>query len=303
MMANTISILIWTIGFPTRAQDPRDSVPRSPVAVVSAVSGDVAVTEPGRVRRTISRFDWLQEGSLLEVGAGSWVNLAFATGSCYEMGAAASARLMRGGFTETSGKIISLPSVPPLPQIQIAPPIKADRGMAVRIRGTRVSGLYPAAGAAVLPDEAVLRYARVPGAETYRVEVEGQDGASVFRVETRSTTISVPSGVLEQETHYQWSVRTVGASGGLSGSGARGEAAFSTLSLDNLRSRARLREVLAGSDGRSLALLAEVDRSLGLRWEAREGFRQALAKDPDDAGLRAALAAVEDLVARDAAHE
>lgn len=46
-------------------------------------------------------------------------------------------------------------------------------------------------------------------------------------------------------------------------------------------------------DSASLALLGEIDRSLGLLFEAWESFRAALERSPDDAALRAALEGAE----------
>ena len=61
-----------------------------------------------------------------------------------------------------------------------------------------------------------------------------------------------------------------------------------------LAARAVLEESLeAGGDASSLALLAEIDRSLGLLVEAREKFRAAVARAPGDVALRQALDRLE----------
>jgi hypothetical protein len=54
-----------------------------------------------------------------------------------------------------------------------------------------------------------------------------------------------------------------------------GDAKFRTLSADEARSRARLHDAAATRDGETRALLAEVDRMLGLWREALDGFRAA----------------------------
>jgi len=297
-MRNTlVMIVVLAMGFDaSAAQDDSKKTTGEPVALASLVSGSVSVVEPGRERRVVGRFDWLPPGALVEVAVGSSVTLAFATGTRFELGPGSRATLVVGGLGDSSGPVSVLPPLPPLPRIQLAPAGRADRTMAVRTRGTRITGLYPADDAAALADEVVLRFSPVAGAASYRLEIEGEDGTSVFRVETVSTTVKVSAGVLKAGMRYQWTVRTIGGTSMDQGPLARGDADFSTLSSETLTARARLREAFAGSDAPSLAFLAEIDRELGLWWEAREGFQEALAKAPTDAAIRAALSAVERLL-------
>ena len=78
------------------------------------------------------------------------------------------------------------------------------------------------------------------------------------------------------------------------GQAARAVAEFVTLEEKPARARATLKASLdAAGDAPSLALLAEIDRGLGLLAEARDGFRAALARAPGDSGLREALEALE----------
>src|SRR5262249_17497398 len=144
----------------------------APIAVVAAVSGEVSLTEPDRPKRPVQRFDWLSSGAFIQMGEGSRATLAFATGSRYDLGPQATGRLAPGGFPERTGAVTELASVPPLPAIRFAAPLRAERAMAVRVRGERIKELYPAGAATVLADAAVLRFSAVPGAEAYRVEIE-----------------------------------------------------------------------------------------------------------------------------------
>ena len=91
-------------------------------------------------------------------------------------------------------------------------------------------------------------------------------------------------------TRYQWTVVARNALG----QSFRNAAEFTTLARSDHEARARFRDRLAdATDARSLALLAEIDRSLDLRLEAREGFLAALALSPEDAAIRAAFNRLE----------
>jgi hypothetical protein len=273
-----------------------EAAPSSWVAIVATLSGDASVTEPGHERRKVERFDCLREGSRLEIAPAARLTLAFATGARYELGPGASARVAADGVVEASGTVTTLPPVPPLPRIAIGAE-STDRSLAVRIRGTPIRGLYPAHDAAVLADHAILRFAPVAGTERYEVEIEDADGSSVLRVQTQAATVAVSSGVLKPGARYQWSVRTLGTSSAAPDSAARGEADFVTLAAADQQARARLHEASPTADASSLALLAAIDRGLGLHWEAREGFRQALSKSPDGVAVRAALQALDEVIA------
>jgi hypothetical protein len=109
-------------------------------------------------------------------------------------------------------------------------------------------------------------------------------------VVTQSPAVTISPGVLKPGSKYYWRVRTLDRSGQV----ARGSAEFLTLAADIAAARATLERSLgAVGDISSLALLAEIDRSLGLLVEAREKFRAAVADAPEDAALRHALDRVE----------
>jgi hypothetical protein len=123
--------------------------------------------------------------------------------------------------------------------------------------------------------------------------VEDESGNAVFSAETQTASILVSPGVLRPGSRYHWTVRSLGGT-----ATGRGEADFETANAENLAAREALRRSLQGlGDAASLALLAEVDSSLGLLKEAHQGFRAALAQSPEDATLQLALARVEQRLA------
>jgi hypothetical protein len=166
----------------------------------------------------------------------------------------------------------------------------------VRIRGATIAHLYPDSRATTLADSTVLRFTPIPGADSYTVDVETESGRMVFHGETQSATVSIPPRTLQPATKYFWRVRALDRSGQT----ARGAAEFATLSEETARARAALEASLeASADAASLALLAEIDRTLGLLVEAREKFRAAVARAPGDIALRQALDRLDEQLAAD----
>lgn len=261
------------------------------VAIVASLVGRAAVRHRGTQAREARRFDWLPAGAVVETAAASSLTLAFASGQRHEMGPSATATLGSSGLAASSGPVTELAPIPPLPSI---PPLLPEarpgaRAAALRIRGPRITGLYPRGEAAVLSDEAVLRFAPVPGAASYRVEVEDEEGVIVFEVEVASPSVQVSPGVLKPGARYSWVVRTVRGAR----PPARGAAEFVTLARGVVERRAALRRALGTDDPSSLPLLAEIDRELGLLVEARDAFRAAVAGAPDDESIRDALQRVD----------
>jgi hypothetical protein len=142
----------------------------------------------------------------------------------------------------------------------------------------------------VLADEAVLSFTPLPDATIYRVQVEDEAGRYVFDAEVRSPPISVPPATFRPGARYVWFVRTVSGAGPV----ARGEAEFKALGQDLVAARRAFRASLGDAeDAETLGLLAEVDRALGLRLAARDGFAAAVTRDPGNAELRAAAARLD----------
>jgi hypothetical protein len=267
------------------------------VAIVAALAGQAKVRLPGAPARDVRLFDWLPSGAVLETATASTLLLAFADGQRQELGASASATLGAGRLVGVSGPVRTLAAIPPLPApASLSPEARPGlRSAAVRVRGHRIAGLYPRGAATVLADEAVLRFSPVPGAASYRVEVEDEMAAVVFHAEVGSPSVRVSPGVLKPGARYFWVVRTLGTSG----SPARGEAEFVTLAERAVAARAALREALRApaGDASALALLGEIDRGLGLLAESRDAFREAIAMSPQDEALREALGRVEGALA------
>lgn len=265
------------------------------VAVVSSLSGSASVAAtPGATKTATRLFDWLPAGAVIEVEAGSSLTLAFCNGNRYELGERTKATLTAAGVKGDSGVVRPLDPVPPIPRAAaIASEAKpGERSGAIRIRDQedRIRNLYPRADSAALPEGAVLRFSPAPGASRYRVELEDETGRTVFDVETQAVTVSVPAGILKPGSRYFWKVRTLDRMG----PAVRGESAFATLAAEDIGRRAAVKAALEGKgDAPSLALLAEIDRRLGLLAEAREEFRAALAKSPGDDAIRRALVEIE----------
>jgi len=266
---------------------------REPAAVVCARSGRVSVSQPPEMKkRSLQLFDWLPAGAIIEVGQDGASTVAFATGRRYELGVGAKVTLAEDGFSAQSGSVQTLSSVPPLPRVaaiaQDAP--SASRAGAVRIRGLRIADLYPRADSTTLPDATVLRFAPTAEATTYKVDIEDEGGKTVFSIETQAPSIAISAGVLKPAARYDWRVRTLNKPG----PAARGEGEFTTLSSHAVTEREALRQPLhAAGDAASLALLAEIDRRLGLLYEAREDLRAALVKSPGNEAIREALKRLE----------
>lgn len=238
-----------------------------PVALIYVLAGEATLTLPTRERRPLRLFDRLPAGTVVEVGPGSRVALAFQNGRRFELRERSRATLGPADLTAPAGMVRSLPAVPPLPRLL---PIAEEEqpGMrhgAVHIRAERIEGLYPSQGAAALATGATLRFELVEGGGSYRVEVQDSQGNVIFSEETAGESLNIPSGILQPGLRYHWTVRTVDRAGPV----ARGDADFVTLPSGLAAQREALRKAVeASEDGDLRALLEEVDRSLGLVPEA-----------------------------------
>lgn len=264
----------------------------APVALVYWLKGEAALTIPSEERRPLRLFDRLPVGTTVEAGPGSRLALAFANGRRYELGERSRVTLGPADLSLRSGPVRALRSVPPLPRL--LPIAEEDRpgvcAGAVRIRAERISGLYPRCGTATLAGATILRFESVEGTGKYQIEVHDRQGNVIFTVETTASNVNVPAGLLRPDVRYHWTVRTIERVGPV----AKGEADFLTLHADKAEAREALRKAVeAAGDGVPLALLAEVDRSLGMLLEARDGLRAAARSSPGDTALAEELATVE----------
>ena len=272
------------------AKGTRDS--SGPAALVYSLQGEATLTVPSEERRPLRLFDRLPAGATVEAGPGSRLALAFANGRRYELGDRSRATLGPADLSVRSGPVRPLPSVPPLPRLS---PIAQEeqpgsRAGAVRIRAERITGLYPRRGAATLAGVTSLRFEPVEGGGKYAVEVHDRQGNVIFSTETTRSVADLSAGLLQPGLRYDWTVRTVERVGSV----AKGEASFITLPRQTAEARKALQKAVeAAGDGASLALLAEVDRSLGMLIEAREELRMAVERSPEDAALAEELAGIE----------
>lgn len=265
--------------------------PAKPVALVYSLVGGAVLTEPSKAPQSLRLFDRLVAGTTVEVASGARLALAFANGRRYELGGISKATIGRADLSSRSGPVRPLPTFPPLPHLS---PIAEEENPglsagAVRIRSERITGLYPRHGAATLAGETTLRFDPVEGGGKYRVEVQDRQGRIVFSTETTDPTVNTGK-TLKTGMRYDWTVRTIERVGSV----ATGQATFLTLPSVEAKGRGALREAVeSAGDGPSLALLAEIDRSLGLWGEALDELRTAVRKSPGDANLAKVLAEVE----------
>jgi len=288
LSASALGLLVWAA--PAGPAAPEE--PPVPVAIVTRLRGTASLAGSPSGRTSLSLFQRLNAGGQLEVGPDSDLVVVFGNGRRYLLGHGAVALLGREELFGRRGPVTALSPLPPLPTLAR---IRADeragsRAAAVRIRGERIDGLHPRSGESAPVSGAVLRFERVSGAARYRVEVRDEAGG-LWQLTTAETRVAVPPGLLKPEARYSWTVRTVDRAGPMAG----GEADFVTLSAALEAQRAALKEALEGmGDASSLALLAEVDRGLGLVAEASEEAKLALRGAGDDTTLRDALQAFKD---------
>ena len=265
-------------------------------AIISSLSGEASVVMPSDSKRTALRvFDWLPAGSVVEVGASSHMIIAFSNGRRFGMEAGSAAALTGEALKARIGAVSELEPFPPMPRLAaIDRAVRAGaRSGAIRIRGDRalqIADLYPRKDASALPDETTLLFSPVREAARYKVELEDEVGRTIFSAETESTSLAVPTGILKPGARYFWRVKTVE----IVGPAARGESEFATLASEEIDKRASFKAGLREKgDAEALALLAEIDRRLGLLRESRNEFREALSKSPSDQTLRRILGEAE----------
>jgi hypothetical protein len=261
-------------------------------ALVVMANGRLVHQAAGGERRDLRAFDAVAAGGLLESAEDGAAVLALANGRRYELGPRARVRVGTDAIEILVGSCRELARVAALPRLSALSPDAhpGSRSGALRIRGQRIRELYPAGGATVPADSTTLRFSPVPGIDRYVLEIEDEQGESVFRAQSETSELLVPAGVLRPGGRYRWLVKGASAQGP-----ARGEAEFSTLGAEEAADRRALRESLEGAeDAGSLALLAEVDRRLGLLREAREQFARALEASPGDEALRAAVEGLDE---------
>lgn len=278
-------ILCLLPAHPVRADPPET------VAIAYQLSGKASVAIAGGSARPLGLLDRLPVAATVSVGPHSRLALAFVSGKRYELSGPADATLARGDLAGRSGAVRPLPPLPPLPLLSpIAEDDHPGRAMgAVRLRGERITGLYPHRGATVLAAATVLSFPPVPGAQTYQISVLDARGSIVFTTATASPPVRVPLGRLQPGASYRWTVSTLDRPIAV----AQGQAELVTLPEASARDREKARRILAAEGPSALPLLAEIDRSFGLLSQARDDLMAALDAGASERALPAALAAIE----------
>lgn len=277
----------------TVAQEPS---PAPLVALISELSGTATIRSPsGGPPVAAKRFDALSSGMSMEMGPTSRAVVILSNGDRFEFGANARATFTATGLASSSGPIETLPRLPALPKLasldESGP--KGPPG-SVRVRGERIPGLRPFGTVMLGARSLTLSFTPVSGASRYLVEVENADAQRIARGETTRPEFVVPAGVLAPGGKYYWTVQTLDKVGGA----ARGAGQFKILSSEDARARAALHASLTSPSSESVALLAEIDRRLGLYAEALAGFRAALAGAPRDPAILQAIHSIEELQGR-----
>lgn len=296
MIATILTLVISSAVCHPFERGPQVKAAAEMAAIVSSISGEASVRMPSDLdRKPLHLFDWLAAGSVVEVGAGSRLIIAFCDGNRFQMEEGAKGVLAVGAFKDVSGTIRTLPSFPPMPRlaaIDRSAQASAKAG-AIRIRGDKalqIRNLYPRADTSALPDETTLLFSPTREIARYKVELEDEFGRTVFSAETESVSLVVPRGILKAGARYYWRVRSVE----IVGPAARGESEFTTLAAEEIDRRTALRNRLKErGDVEALSLMAEIDRRLGLLLEARNEFRSALSLSPSDQTLRRMVEDIE----------
>jgi hypothetical protein len=287
---NMVTVLVALLA-PLGGGGAADSTDEAAALVVSSAGRPVFSSSPAADSRPLRAFDWLPAGALVVSDRESSAVIALANGRRFEIGPDTRVRVGPESLEVLKGPVREQARVAPLPRLAaLSPDVRpGSRAGALRIRGRRIRDLYPAGDATTPADSAVLGFSTLPGIARYEVEVENEEGEVVFRAETPGSVVAVAPGALRPGARYRWQVKGASALGP-----ARGEAEFSTLDEEEAAARGRLRTSLDGAaDTASLALLAEVDRELGLLREARETFVRALESAPANESLRAAIERVD----------
>jgi hypothetical protein len=295
-LAFTVALISLTAVQSSLSPQERTAGGGKRAALISELTGTASVRLHASAKPLeVARFAAIPEAAILQVGAGSRAVLVLAGGSRFALGGGARATVHADRLTSTSGSIDQLPALPALPQL-VALDDSAPRALGgVRLRTTVIGGISPANGSAIA-SATVLRFNAVPGAATYRVEIEDNKGRVIFEAQAMSPQVQVPPDVLEAGASYYWTVRTLDRQGAQ----ARGSADFRTLSTEEVRKREELRRTLqAGGDASSLALLAAIDQHLGLHHDALQGFRAALVRSPGDEALEKAIRQLEAMLETD----
>ncbi len=277
------------------------AVESSPIALIYKLTGKAGVAPSGGGEtHPAELFDWLSDGDALRVEREGRVEIAFVTGTRYELSGPAAAELTAEGLRRREGKVESLPPIPPLPIPQrsthSADAFAGTRLGGVVLRGSGLTWIYPRGGATADAGATTLRFGT--GSETaigYRVVLEDEDGTVLLHTVVKEPEVALPPALLNDGRRYFWRVLALKEAG----TSGVAEGDFTTLDSATSSRRRILRESLASSnDAYVIALLGEADRSLGLLWESRESVCRASLLVPEDAAIRKRCTELESTLPR-----
>lgn len=281
-----LRLLPWTLSLALTALPAAGSEPPAPsetTAIVFEVSGRATAGTP---RRPLERLARLRTGDIVRTEAGGSLKLAFGNGLRYRLGPGSSAVVGSQGLTSSQGEVQPLPRVPVLPRVPALRDDRGSRAAATRVRTETLTGLYPRGGA-TLADRTRLLFDTVSNAPAYVVEISDASGERVFRAEVPRGPVAVPAGTLAAGARYSFRIETHDRPG----PAAVGRGSFVTLSEKVASEHRALEEALQQEgDAGAWALLASVNRDLGLLLEAKEASLAALTLAPGDTALLATLA-------------
>ena len=140
---------------------------KAPAALVSAVSGSASVERPRQA--ALNLFDWVSDGATVRVPRGATLTLVLSSGKRFELTGPARATVTPQGLSATAGSIRQLSAMPRLPRIApISHRKDQGRSAAVRVRGPRISNLYPFEGSVTRAQSTEFTFDTVAGATQYR---------------------------------------------------------------------------------------------------------------------------------------
>jgi hypothetical protein len=263
---------------------------KAAVAVVASLTGDATALPPrASTPAAIHALDWLDAGMRIDVHAKSTMKLILVNGRSYELSGGAKATIAADGLTATNPQVHELSRLPPIPKFVPIAAGGAEVPGATAIRGPRMKSLYPNQLPAIA-SQVKLTYAPVPDVANYSVILQDSEETVLLRLSTTATSVDVPADMLKPGTSYAWRVRALGV-GGLLG---EGRASFVTMSKDALDRRTAFAEAMkSDEEPMRLALLAAVDRQMGLLAEACGELEHALELKPSDPALQQALIAAK----------
>lgn len=261
------------------------------VAVVCFLEGKAWVSDPAQKERNeIDLFDWVKIGAIIETDPEAKLVLAFSNGERYELSGKTRSTVGQNELVSSTGSLKKLTQVPVMPKIasisQESRPGSKLGGIRLRSWDKFFSELYPNIGDTVIASKAVVTFEHIKGIKEYRVEIEDEWGNIIFAVETASHEVVISPGILKPGTNYYLRVRTLEKGKTFTGS----EVVFATLSEEDSRLRKAFKEQVDKSkDVVDLLLLAQMEIALGLRKEACETLKTALALFPDNSKINNAM--------------